>query len=115
MIGVEILTIGSELLRGTALNTNSKFLSERLSHLGIRVDHHSTCDDQVDVIVETLKTAFSRADLILVTGGLGPTPDDVTREAISKFFFTKLFFFRRGSIKVFPAFTGKWASGYHRR
>ena len=92
MIRAEILTIGSELLQGKASNTNSRYLSEQLTQLGFRVEFHTSCDDKIERIVECLRTAFQRANLILVTGGLGPTPDDITREAVAKFFNAKLKF-----------------------
>ncbi len=94
MIRAEILTVGSELLQGKTSNTNAQYLSEQLTGLGICVDFHSTCDDQIDVIARSLQLACQRADLIMVTGGLGPTPDDVTREAVCKCFQTDLEFNR---------------------
>lgn len=94
MITAEILTIGAELLQGKTLNTNSKFLSERLTDLGVRVLYHATCDDDIAVICSAFKTAFQRSDLVIVTGGLGPTPDDLTREAVAAFFQSELVFHR---------------------
>ena len=82
----ELITIGSELLNGSVLNTNAQFLANRLTKLNIDVVHQSSCRDREDEIVECLRGAFSRTDLIILTGGLGPTPDDITREAIAKYF-----------------------------
>lgn len=92
MPNCELITIGSELLNGTVLNTNAQYLADRVSKLHIDVVHQVSCRDQEDEIVECLRAAFVRADLMFVTGGLGPTPDDVTREAISKFFRCELKF-----------------------
>ncbi|MBI4387934.1 MAG: competence/damage-inducible protein A [Candidatus Omnitrophica bacterium] len=92
MIRAEILTIGAELLQGKTLNTNAQYLSKELTRLGFSVQFHSTCDDQVDQIIDTLQITFGRANLIIVTGGLGPTPDDVTRDAIAKFLGAPLVF-----------------------
>ncbi|MBI4368209.1 MAG: competence/damage-inducible protein A [Candidatus Omnitrophica bacterium] len=82
----ELVTIGSELLNGSVLNTNAQFLSRQVTDLHIDVIHQSSCRDREEEILGTLSLAFKRADLIVVTGGLGPTPDDITREAIAKFF-----------------------------
>ena len=82
----ELVTIGSELLNGSVLNTNAQFLAKRISGLDIEVTHQVSCRDREQEILDTLSSAFGRADLIIVTGGLGPTPDDITREAIAKFF-----------------------------
>ncbi len=82
----ELITIGSELLNGSVLNTNAQYLANQISKLDIEVVHQSSCRDREDEIIECLRAAFSRADLIIVTGGLGPTPDDITREAIAKYF-----------------------------
>lgn len=88
----ELITIGSELLNGAVLNTNAQYLANRISKLNIDVVHQASCCDQEDEIVACLGEAFSRADLIVVTGGLGPTPDDITREAIARYFRCELRF-----------------------
>ena len=82
----EIITIGSELLNGSVLNTNAQFLARRVSELWIDVVHQVSCRDLEQEILEALSLAFKRSDLIIVTGGLGSTPDDVTRQAIARFF-----------------------------
>lgn len=82
----ELITIGSELLNGSVLNTNAQFLSGRITRLGIEVVFQTSCRDCEREIIECLKTAFLRSDLVFVTGGLGPTPDDITREAVGAFF-----------------------------
>ncbi|MCK9442912.1 MAG: competence/damage-inducible protein A [Tissierellaceae bacterium] len=80
----EILTIGTEITTGSILNTNNQFLSKRLLDLGIDVHYHSTVDDNVDRIHDAITLALKRSDLIITTGGLGPTSDDMTKEIISK-------------------------------
>ena len=82
----ELVTIGSELLNGSVLNTNAQFLARRISALHIDVVHQVSCRDKEKEILDALSLAFKRSDLIIATGGLGPTPDDITREAIAKFF-----------------------------
>jgi nicotinamide-nucleotide amidase len=80
----EILSIGSELVRGQNLDTNSQWLSRRLVAIGIDVGFHTTVGDELAANIEAFRTAVARADLVLVTGGLGPTADDLTREVLAK-------------------------------
>ncbi len=82
----ELITIGSELLNGSALNTNAQFLARRVSELDVDVIYQVSCRDREEEILDTLARAFKRSDLIIATGGLGPTPDDITRQTIAKFF-----------------------------
>ena len=90
----ELITIGSELLSGSVLNTNAQFLAKELTQLDFSVVYQVSCRDQEEEILETLALAFKRSDLVIVTGGLGPTPDDITREVIAKFFHCGLRFDR---------------------
>ncbi len=80
----EIISIGDELTSGQRLDTNSQWLSERLGELGIRVGYHTTVADDLAANVLVFKQAVERADLVISTGGLGPTADDLTREAIAQ-------------------------------
>lgn len=80
----EIIAVGSELLLGQISNTNARFISSQLAELGIDVYYHSVVGDNPNRLVESIKIAESRADLIIFTGGLGPTKDDLTKETISK-------------------------------
>src|SRR3954447_16525683 len=79
----EIVAIGSELVSGQRLDTNSQWLSQRLSELGIPVHFHTTLGDDLDENLAAFRIAINRADLVLVSGGLGPTQDDLTREALA--------------------------------
>ena len=81
----EIVSIGTELTTGAKLDTNSQWLSLELAEIGIPVLAHATISDDLDAMVKTLRTAADRSDIVLVTGGLGPTLDDLTREALAKF------------------------------
>ncbi|MEZ6114293.1 MAG: CinA family nicotinamide mononucleotide deamidase-related protein [Pirellulaceae bacterium] len=82
-MNAEVIAIGDELTSGQRLDTNSQWLSERLGELGIRVLYHTTVGDELEANVRVFRQAFDRADLIVCTGGLGPTADDLTREAIA--------------------------------
>ena len=80
----EIISIGSELVSGQSLDTNSQWLSRELSDLGISVALHTTLGDTLADHVAVFRAASERADLAVVTGGLGPTQDDLTREALAE-------------------------------
>jgi len=79
----EVIAIGDELTTGQRLDTNSQWLSQRLTELGVQVAFHTTIADELADNVAAFQTAFQRVDLVVVTGGLGPTADDLTREAIA--------------------------------
>lgn len=79
----EIISIGSELVSGQNLDTNSRWLSLALGGLGIETRFHTTIGDDMDDHVAAFRLAATRADLVLTTGGLGPTQDDLTREALA--------------------------------
>jgi nicotinamide-nucleotide amidase len=81
-----IVSIGNELLNGQTISTNATYLSGRLLSIGIPVISSYTIGDDVDSIVRTLKLTSEDVDVVLVTGGLGPTDDDVTRQGLAKFF-----------------------------
>lgn len=82
-MNAEIVCVGTELLLGETLNTHAAFLSERLAAYGIDVYHHVTVGDNQGRLEDALRVASRRAALVVVTGGLGPTGDDLTREAIA--------------------------------
>lgn len=81
----EILSVGTEILLGDILNTNSRYLSKELANLGIDVYYHQVVGDNRERILSALKEAFSRSDIIITTGGLGPTKDDMTKELVAEF------------------------------
>lgn len=80
----EIIAIGSELTNGEKLDTNSQWLSTQLASIGISTHFHSTIADHIDEIVDQFRLAKQRSDVVLITGGLGPTLDDLTRQALAK-------------------------------
>lgn len=79
----EIIAIGTELTTGAKLDTNSQWLSIELSAVGIPVLAHTTVADDMPAMLETLRTAIRRSDVVLISGGLGPTLDDLTRQALA--------------------------------
>lgn len=88
----QILTLGNELLRGTVLNTNAAFLGRELTHEGFDCVLQIACQDRISEIRAVLREAVSQSDLVVLSGGLGPTPDDVTRDAIAEYFGVPLVF-----------------------
>jgi nicotinamide-nucleotide amidase len=80
-VRAEIVAVGTELLLGQIANTNARWMSESLAAIGADVLHHQAVGDNQERIVEALRLASSRADVVIVTGGLGPTQDDITRDA----------------------------------
>lgn len=84
-MNAEIIGVGSELLLGQIANTDAQYLSQRLSELGINVYYHTVVGDNAARLMEVLRLAHQRSDLIITTGGLGPTMDDLTKETVAEF------------------------------
>lgn len=80
----EVISIGDELTSGQRLDTNSQWLSQRLGEIGIPVLYHTTVADDLEANVRVFRQAVERADVVIATGGLGPTADDLTREALAR-------------------------------
>lgn len=87
----ELISVGTEILLGDILNTDAQFLSIELAKLGISVIHQSTVGDNRERLLAQLKEAADRSDIIILSGGLGPTPDDLTKEVCCEFFGKKMF------------------------
>ena len=87
----ELISVGTEILLGDILNTDAQFLSIELARLGISVIHQSTVGDNRERLLAQLKEAADRSDIIILSGGLGPTPDDLTKEVCCEFFGEKMF------------------------
>ena len=79
----EILAVGTELLMGQIANTNAQYISSRLPEIGIGVYYHGVVGDNPERLKQSLRLAMSRADIIILTGGLGPTQDDITKETVA--------------------------------
>lgn len=89
-MSAEIICIGTEILLGDILNTNCRYLAQELAALGIPHYYQTVVGDNLPRIHKIIEIAAARADILIFTGGLGPTPDDLTTEAIAKFFNTPL-------------------------
>lgn len=91
-MNAEIIAVGSELLLGQIANTNAKFISSQLSELGVNVFYHTVVGDNANRLEEVIAIAESRADVIIFSGGLGPTKDDLTKETIARHLGVELVF-----------------------
>lgn len=85
-MNLELVSIGNELLSGRTVNRHAQTLGAALAAIGLRLTRDTTIPDDVDVIGRTAREALERVDLVVVTGGLGPTSDDVTRDALAALF-----------------------------
>jgi nicotinamide-nucleotide amidase len=85
-LDAEVISVGDELTSGQRLNTNCQWISQRLGDLGVRTIRHTTVGDDLAANIEAFRSAASRARYVIITGGLGPTLDDLTRDAMSEAF-----------------------------
>ena len=81
---VELVSVGTELLLGNIVNTNTQFLAEQCAALGLSMYHQVTVGDNEERLAEVVRTALKRSDIVIFTGGLGPTEDDLTKEVCAK-------------------------------
>ena len=81
---VELVSVGTELLLGNIVNTNTQYLAEQCALLGLSLYHQSVVGDNHDRMAEVVKTALGRSDVVILTGGLGPTEDDLTKEVCAE-------------------------------
>ena len=88
----QIITIGDEILIGQIIDTNSAWMAQQLNLQGIRIAKINSISDTHEAIVQAVDLAFAETDIILVTGGLGPTKDDITKKALADYFGTGMYF-----------------------
>lgn len=92
IMNAEILCIGTELLHGDIVNTNAQYISKKLAEIGIDVHYQSVVGDNPKRMTEAFHLAFSRADVVICTGGLGPTKDDITKDILANYFKLEMVF-----------------------
>jgi molybdenum cofactor synthesis domain-containing protein len=115
MASAAILTIGNELLSGDTENTNGTWLARRLEALGVAVRLIAVLPDEIEQVAGFLRTEAARTDVVLVTGGLGGTPDDLTREAVAAAFETEQVEYPdvaaqlRARFRRDPEYAARWA------
>jgi nicotinamide-nucleotide amidase len=89
-MNAELLTIGNEILIGQITNTNAVWMAQELNLIGVSVVHMSSVADEKTAILKAFEDASKRADIVLITGGLGPTKDDITKSTFCEYFETEL-------------------------
>ncbi|MDG1780004.1 MAG: competence/damage-inducible protein A, partial [Flavobacteriales bacterium] len=82
----EVITIGDELLIGQTVDTNSAWMAKKLNAIGVSIYQITSVSDEKEHILRALKDASERSDLVLITGGLGPTKDDITKQTLCQYF-----------------------------
>ncbi len=107
----EIVTIGTELVIGLIVDTNAAWLARRLTSLGFRITRIVTVRDDLDEIVSALREALGRADLVITTGGLGPTEDDMTSMAVARAFNLEVVLNEEAKKMVAEAYEKLWREG----
>ena len=116
----EIISIGTELLLGDIVNTNAQYLSQRMAEMGINLYFQTVVGDNPERILEAYEQAYRRADLVVISGGLGPTEDDLTKEMAARFFQKEMVYYpeiwepisryyqKRGSVPIESAKKQAW-------
>ena len=102
---VEIVSVGTELLLGDIVNTNTAYLSKELAALGLAVFRQTTVGDNRERLLRTLESAFSENDTVIITGGLGPTDDDITKECVAEYFGREFYFHEYSWVKILERLT----------
>lgn len=105
---VELISVGTELLLGNIVNTNANYLSLKCAELGFSLYFQITVGDNEGRLCEVLRTALSRADILILTGGLGPTQDDMTKEAVAKVLNRELVMDERSRERIESYFTFRY-------
>ena len=96
----EIIAVGTEILTGQIVNTNAQFLSEKLAEIGVDVYFQTAVGDNESRLLSLLEIAQKRSDLVILTGGLGPTEDDLTKQTLAKFLGKNLVFDPQAQAKL---------------
>lgn len=106
---IELVSVGSELLSGRTINSHAQTLGAALTSIGLRLSRDTTIPDEMAVIQSAVREAFGRVDIVVVSGGLGPTSDDFTREALAGLFGCRIVM----SVEALSALHKRWAArGY---
>ena len=102
---VELVSVGTELLLGDIVNTNTAYLSKELAALGLGVFRQTTVGDNRERLLKTLESAFLENDTVIITGGLGPTDDDITKECAAEYFGRDFYFHEYSWVKILERLT----------
>ena len=102
---VELVSVGTEILLGDIVNTNTAYLSKELAALGLGVFRQTTVGDNRERLLKTLESAFLENDTVIITGGLGPTDDDITKECAAEYFGREFYFHEYSWVKILERLT----------
>ena len=102
---VELVSVGTELLLGDIVNTNTAYLSKELAALGLGVFRQTTVGDNRERLLKTLESAFLENNMVIITGGLGPTDDDITKECAAEYFGREFYFHEYSWVKILERLT----------
>ncbi len=103
----EIIAVGTELLLGDILNSDAQFIARRLAELGITLQYQTVVGDNEQRLMDALDIAFKRAELVITSGGLGPTDDDITKETAAKYFHRKMVLHKESQDRLLSYFKGR--------
>ena len=111
----EIISVGTELLLGNIVNTNAQYLAQKCAGLGLSMYYQSVVGDNEERMTESFRQALSRSDILILTGGLGPTEDDMTKEVCAKVMGRTLYLDEHSKSRIEDYFvrTGANHSCYH--
>lgn len=104
---IELISIGTELLSGRTLNTHAQTLGAALSAIGLSLSRDTTIPDEIETIQTVVKEAFDRVDIVIVSGGLGPTSDDMTRDALAALYGRKIILSAEGLAALHKRFAAR--------
>lgn len=106
----EILAVGTEILLGDIVNTNAQYLSKELANMGVTVQHQAVVGDNHDRLKRAMEQALSECDMLITSGGLGPTPDDITKETAAEVFGRELYLHEESKERLEEHFKGRYMS-----
>ena len=107
IINAEIISIGNELLSGLTINSNASFIGEKLTGLGMAVSRITTIPDTPEDIRKALESVAANSRVIIITGGLGPTPDDITKKVNADYFNMDLILHKQSLERIKKIFEGR--------
>jgi nicotinamide-nucleotide amidase len=108
VLKAEILAVGTEILLGDIVNTNAQFLAKELANMGITVQHQAVVGDNPQRLKEAMEQALSRSDILITSGGLGPTQDDITKEMAAEVFGKKMYLHQESMDRLKEHFKGRY-------
>ena len=107
---VELISVGTEILLGNIVNTNAAYLAEKCALLGCSLYHQTVVGDNEERMEDAIRQALDRSDIVILTGGLGPTKDDLTKEVTARVFGRELYLDEHSKERIEAYFDVIWSS-----